>query len=55
VTVSTTTQFTTVGCGPLPCGFAVQPSVNPAPGIDGTGLLAALLLLIPMLLRRLFS
>jgi hypothetical protein len=58
VTVSTTTQFTTVPCGPLPCGFAVQPqpqNVNPAPGIDSTGLIAALLLLIPMLLRRLFT
>jgi hypothetical protein len=55
VTVSTTTSFTTVGCGPLPCGFAVQPTMNPAPGIDSAGLLAVLLLLIPMLLRRLFS
>jgi len=55
VTVSTTTSFTTVPCGPLPCGFAVQPAMNPALGIDSTGLLAALLLLIPMLLRRLFS
>jgi hypothetical protein len=55
VTVSTTTSFTTVPCGPLPCGFAIQPTMNPAPGIDSTGLLAALLLLIPMLLRRLFS
>jgi len=55
VTVSTTTSFTTVGCGPLPCGFAVQPTMNPAPGIDSAGLLAALLLLIPMLVRRLFS
>jgi hypothetical protein len=55
VTVSTTTSFTTVPCGPLPCGFTVQPTVNPAPGIDSTGLLAALLLLIPMLLRRLFG
>jgi rubredoxin len=56
VTVSTTTSYTTVPCGPLPCGFAVQPSpMNPAPSIDSTGLLAALLLLIPMLLRRLFT
>ncbi len=56
VTYSTTTQFTTVPCGPLPCGFQTQPTpFNPVPGIDGTGLLAALLLLIPMLLRRLFT
>ena len=56
VTYSTTTQFTTVPCGPLPCGFSTQPApFNPAPGIDSTGLLAALLLLIPMLLRRLFT
>ena len=56
VTVSTVTSFTTVPCGPLPCGFAIQPAgVNSAPGIDGAGLLAALLLVIPMLLRRLFT
>ena len=56
VTYSTTTQFTTVPCGPLPCGFSTQPApFNPAPGIDSAGLLAALLLLIPMLLRRLFT
>jgi len=56
VTYSTATQFTTVPCGPLPCGFQTQPTpFNPAPGIDSTGLLAALLLLIPMLLRRLFT
>ncbi len=55
VTVSTTTSFTTVPCGPLPCGFSLQPTINPAPGIDSAGLLAALLLLIPMLLRRLLS
>jgi hypothetical protein len=29
--------------------------MNPSPVIDSTGLLAALLLLIPMLLRRLFG
>jgi hypothetical protein len=56
VTYSTTTQYTTVPCGPLPCGFNTQPTpFNPAPGIDSAGLLAALLLLIPMLLRRLFT
>ena len=56
VTYSTTTQFTTVPCGPLPCGFSTQPvPFNPAPGIDSAGLLASLLLLIPMLLRRLFT
>jgi hypothetical protein len=56
VTYSTTTQFTTVPCGPLPCGFSTGPvPFNPAPGIDSVGLLAALLLLIPMLLRRLFT
>ena len=56
VTVSTVTSFTTVPCGPLPCGFAIQPAgVNSAPGIDSAGLLAALLLVIPMLLRRLFT
>jgi hypothetical protein len=56
VTVSTTTSYTTVPCGPLPCGFDIQlASMNPAPSIDSTGLLAALLLLIPMLLRRLFG
>jgi hypothetical protein len=56
VTVSTTTAYTTVPCGPLPCGFDIQPAgMNPAPSIDGTGLLAALLLVIPMLLRRLFG
>jgi hypothetical protein len=58
VTASTTTSFTTVPCGPLPCGFAIQPqpqSTNPALGTDSTGLLAALLLVIPLLLRRLFG
>ncbi|HUK27975.1 MAG TPA: hypothetical protein VLV31_06090, partial [Candidatus Acidoferrales bacterium] len=56
VTLSTTTQFTTVGCGPLPCGFVVKPQpMNAAAGVDSTGLLAALLLLVPMLLRRLFT
>jgi hypothetical protein len=45
-----------VPCGPLPCGFDIQPAgMNPAPGIDSTGLLAALLLVVPMLLRRLFG
>jgi hypothetical protein len=56
VTFSTTTSFTTVPCGPLPCGLTIQPaSMNPAPGIDSVGLLAALLLLLPALLRRLFT
>jgi hypothetical protein len=56
VTVSTTTSFTTVPCSPLPCGLAIQPApFNPAPGVDSAGLLAAILLVIPMLLRRLFS
>jgi len=56
VTYSTTTQYTTIPCGPLPCGFSTQPvPFNPAPGIDSVGLMAALLLLIPMLLRRLFT
>jgi hypothetical protein len=56
VTVSTTTQFTTVPCGPLPCGFAMKPqSIDLGPGVDSAGLLAALLLLVPMLLRRLFT
>ena len=56
VSLSTTTAYTTVPCGPLPCGFAIQPApVNPAPSIDSAGLLAALLLVIPMLLRRLFG
>jgi len=54
--LSTTTAYTTVPCGPLPCGFAIQSApVNPAPSIDSAGLLAALLLVIPMLLRRLFG
>jgi hypothetical protein len=55
VTVSTTTQYTTVGCGPLPCGFAITPRMDVGPGVDSTGLLAALLVLLPMLLRRLFA
>jgi hypothetical protein len=56
VTYSTISQFTTVPCGPLPCGFAVTPQpMNVGPGVDSAGLLAALLLLVPMLLRRLFN
>jgi len=56
VTFSTTTSFTTVPCGPLPCGLTIQPApMNPAPGIDSVGILGALLLLLPMLLRRLFT
>jgi hypothetical protein len=59
VTVSTTTQFTTVSCGPIPCGFAIKSQgvqgVNLGPFADNVGLLAVLLLIIPMLLRRLLS
>ena len=60
VTVTTTTAFTTVSCGPLPCGYAVgsavgSQSINPGPLSDNIGLLAVLLLIVPMLLRRLFS
>jgi hypothetical protein len=56
VTYSTISQFTTVPCGPLPCGFAVKPqTVDVGSGVDSAGLLAALLLLLPMLLRRLFT
>lgn len=56
VTVSTTTQFTTISCGPIPCGFAIQSQVqgvNLGPFADNVGLLAVLLLIVPMLLRRL--
>jgi hypothetical protein len=60
VTITTTTVFTTVSCGPLPCGYAVgsavgSQSINPGPLSDNIGLLAVLLLIVPMLLRRLFS
>jgi hypothetical protein len=60
VTVSTTSQFTTVSCGPLPCGFVIgsenmQGMNLRSPVLDNTGLLAMLLLIVPMLLRRLFS
>ena len=56
VTFTTTTSFTTVPCGPLPCGLTIQPApMNLAPGIESAGLLVALLLLLPMLLRRLFT
>jgi hypothetical protein len=57
VTFSTTTSFTTVPCpGMLPCGLTIQPApMNPAPGIDSVALLAAVLLLLPMLFRRLFT
>jgi len=55
-----TTSFTTVSCGPLPCGFAIKSqginqSMPLGPFADNVGLLAVLLLIIPMLLRRLFS
>ncbi|MGD0424892.1 MAG: hypothetical protein ABSA92_15765 [Candidatus Bathyarchaeia archaeon] len=55
-----TTSFTTVSCGPLPCGFAIKPQgidqgINLGPFADNVGLLAVLLLIVPMLLRRLFS
>jgi hypothetical protein len=54
--VTTTTGFTTVSCGPLPCGFAIgSQSINLGPFADNIGLLAVLLLIVPMLLRRLFS
>jgi hypothetical protein len=60
VTVSTTTAFTTVSCGPLPCGYAVGSGVgsqglNAGSLSNSIGLLAVLLLLVPMLLRRLLS
>jgi hypothetical protein len=60
VTVSTTTEFTTVSCGPLPCGYAVGSGVgsqglNAGSLSNSIGLLAVLLLLVPMLLRRLLS
>jgi len=65
VTVSTTTAQTT-GCGPLPCPWAIQPQLNAGqslnawqpilgPFSDSIGMLAVLLLIIPMLLRRLFT
>ncbi|HUO41759.1 MAG TPA: hypothetical protein VMU35_02200 [Methylomirabilota bacterium] len=60
VIVTLTTSYSTVSCGPLPCGFAIRSqginqSVPLGPFADNVGLLAVLLLLIPMLLRRLFS
>src|SRR5208282_4018004 len=66
VTVTTTTAQTT-GCGPLPCPFAVgsqklnvgQPLSLWQPNLalfsDNFGILAVLLLIIPILLRRLFT
>ncbi len=65
VTVSTTTVQTT-GCGPLPCPWAIQPQLNAGQSLNGwqpilgpfsdsVGMLAVLLLIIPMLLRRLFT
>ena len=55
-----TTSFTTVSCGPLPCGFAIRSqginqSIPLGPFADNVGLLAVLLLIVPMLLRRLLS
>ena len=57
VSITLTTSFTTVSCGPLPCGFVISPSqsINLGPLGDNVGILAALLLIIPMLLRRLLS
>jgi len=60
VSQTITTSFTTVSCGPLPCGFAIKsqginPSITWGPFADNVGFLAVLLLIIPMLLRRLFS
>jgi hypothetical protein len=65
VTVSTTTVQTT-GCGPLPCPWAIQPQLNAGQSINGwqsilgpfsdsVGMLAVLLLIVPILLRRLFT
>jgi hypothetical protein len=56
VTVTTTTAFTTVACTVFPCGYSIgSQAVNPGPFADNIGLLAVLLLIVPMLLRRLFS
>ena len=56
VTVSTTTAFTTVACTVFPCGYSIgSQGMNPGPFADNIGLLAVLLLVLPMLLRRLFS
>jgi len=56
VSVTTSTIFTTVSCGPLPCGFALGPGVmNLGPFPDNVGFLAVLLLIMPMFLRRLFG
>jgi hypothetical protein len=56
VSITQTTAFTTVSCGPLPCGFAIRSQgINLGPFADNVGLLAVLLLIIPMLLRRLLS
>ena len=56
VSITQTTSFTTVPCGPLPCGFAISSQgINLGPFADNVGMLAVLLVIIPMLLRRLFS
>ena len=60
VIITLTTSFTTVSCGPLPCGFAIKSqginqSTALGPFADNVGLLAVLLLIVPILLRRLFS
>lgn len=56
VTVTTTTQFTTVSCGALPCPYALgSQAMNSGPFADEFGLLAVLLLIVPMLLRKLFQ
>ncbi len=56
VTVTTTTQFTTAACSALPCPYALgSQATNSGPFADEFGLLAVLLLIVPMLLRRLFQ
>jgi hypothetical protein len=56
VSVTTTTIFSTVSCGPLPCGYALAPGVmNLGPFPDNVGFLAVILLIIPMFLRRLLG
>jgi hypothetical protein len=56
VSITQTTSFTTVPCGPLPCGFAIRSQgINLGPFADNVGMLAVLLVIVPMLLRRLFS
>jgi hypothetical protein len=55
VTVTTTTAFTTVTSGYMVSPVQPAQIINPSPSPDIGGLLAALLLILPILIRRLFS